>query len=485
MSIRLNVPFKEKDTAKAYGARWNAQGKFWFYPGDELPDELRRWSTDDETEVVTPLINIDIETNNNNISGKSTLKEDSSLDNTINGITYSTVTQINTMIKSTFSVLPEFNSIKAIGEVTNFNGISKGYYYFSIKDQYSLLPCVISSYDAAHAINFELVNGMQVAIEGKIDYYEKTGKSQLRVLRIIDAGAGAARLAYEQLKEKLRAEGLFDIEHKKPIPKHPKRVGIVTSKDGQAIKDIEKVSKKRNPFIELILYPVSVQGVNAVKTTIDGIKALDAMNLDVIIVGRGGGSDEELSAYNDEGIARAVYNANTPIISAVGHQGHFTLIDEVSDLRVATPSEAAETVCPDIMADINKVISLSDSMKRTMDSILNQKKLLLNARITELEKNNPERKLKEQKDKIEKIRQNLDNNMQNVFNSKKHSFEVLVTRLHGLSPTAKLVNGFGYISYNGAPLASVKSVKAEDEIRITLHDGQINAKVESVNEKNI
>ena len=475
----LNVPYMEKDEAKPYGARWNSVEKYWYYPGDELPDELKRWYNDPDSARET----------NDSVFNEQIADEDGVTTGEISdgvGIDlYKTVSQVNDMIIRNYSETTEFQMIMVKGEVTNFSGHKGRNYYFSIKDDSALLPCFMWEETAISVLDFELKQGQQVAIIGKLDLYKATGKSQLVVRQIQAIGEGKARLALLRLKARLEAEGLFDEDHKKKIPKYPEKVGIITSKDGQAIKDICKVAGKRNPYVQLVLYHVNVQGKNAVGTIVEGIRYMDKQGFDTIIVGRGGGSDEELMAYNDEIIARTVYEAATPIISAVGHEGHWTLIDYVSDKRVATPSEAAEEAVPNIMVDVNRVNQMKRSIETNMRNQLDKRKLLLQARLNELEKNSPERRLKERSDRLVLLCERLRKNMQIVFDAKKHRYEVLVAGLNGLSPTAKLISGFGYISHDNTPVRSVRDVKAGDSIMIRIHDGEIQSEVTEVSEATI
>lgn len=470
MSIRLNVPYREKDEAKALGAKWNFKEKYWYC--EELSPGLRRWYEGDEEEVLDEEDELDELGNVSSAEGQAYFEEDDSR--------YKTVTQINQMIRNTYYETPEFLTIMVKGEVTNYSMPNGGNYYFAIKDENSLLPVMMWGSDAARGMKFKLEKGQQVAITGSLDYYPVTGKSQLRARRVINLGDGAANLAYIQLRERLKAEGLFDIEHKKAVPKHPAKIGIITSKQGQAIKDICKVGLKRNPYVEMFLFHVNVQGKNAVDTIVEGIQTMDELGMDALIVGRGGGSDEELIVYNDERVARAIFEAKTAVVTAVGHEGHWTLVDETADLRCATPSEAAETLCPDIASDIQRVNTLMTQMHINMKNNIERRKYLLQTTLSKIEKNNPEVKLKAQKDRLETITERLKNNMNTVFERNKHRTDMLITRLHGLSPTAKLVNGFGYIAIDCHPVDSVESVQVDDELLVTVHDGTIHAKVTEV-----
>ena len=467
MIYKLNVPFVEKDEAKAFGAKWNYKEKFWYYEGEELPKGLKIWYDDPLSE---------------DISVDEALE---SFDGKAENDLYKTVSEVNDMILNHFEDTMEFQMIMVKGEVTNYSGHKGRNYYFAIKDKTALLPCFMWEETANAILKFELAQGKQVAIIGKLDYYKAGGKCQLMVRQLAEIGEGAANLAYLKLKAQLEAEGLFDEDHKKPIPKYPKNVGIITSKDGQAIKDICKVALKRNPYVQLVLYHVNVQGKNAISTIIEGIRYMDTLGMDSIIVGRGGGSDEELMAYNDEMIARTVYEASTPIVSAVGHEGHWTLIDYVSDKRVATPSEAAEETVPDIMVDLNRVKELARSIENNMKNRIEQRRLMLSAKLAVLEKNSPERKLSERKDRLLLVSERLRENIVNIYMTKKHRYEVLLANLNGLSPTAKLIRGFGYISHDGKPVKSVDEVKTGDLIKIRIHDGEIESDVTNIRKNEI
>ena len=467
---KLNVPFTEKEEAKSYGARWNGQGKFWFC--NELNDNLRRWYKEENTEANRPVAAAE--------SGTPGTDPAPVADGPFSA--YKTVSEVNEEISNQFDRTSLFQSILVKGEVTNFRGANNGNYYFDIKDDQALLSCAIWKSNAERILRFELESGKAVAIKGNLKFYDKRGTSTLHVSEIADIGDGQASLQYLQLKKKLEEEGLFSPEHKKPIPKFPTRVGIVTSKSGQAIQDIQKIAQKRDPFVQLILFHVNVQGQNAVPTIINGIKTLDQIGLDTIIVGRGGGTDEELKAYNDENLARTVFAARTPIISAVGHQGNWALIDLVSDCRVATPSEAAEEAIPDVMTTLHRVAQLKKGIRDNMRNNLLERIMRLQTQKARLEGKDPARVLKEKKDRLQVISDGMRKNIQIIYDTTKNRYQVIVTRLNGLSPTAKLVHGFGYITRGDEPIMSVKDVKAGDELSVRIHDGRIKTTVNEVTE---
>jgi exodeoxyribonuclease VII large subunit len=474
--FKLNVPFKDKDEAKKFGAKWYSEDKYWYYSGDELPEGLRRWYP--LYKPVDGKEGVYLDTETGEIIGDST--EITPVNNeTVNDpyAKYRTVSEINRMISDIVNATNEFRAILVKGEVTNFDGKKGRHYYFAIKDDSALLPCVMWDSTAAYALKFKLEKGQQVAIAGSLEYYDAQGKAQLIVSTIENIGDGEANLAFIKLKAKLEAEGLFAPERKKSIPKHPEQVGIITSKNGQAIKDICKIAEKRNPYVQLILYHVNVQGVNAVSTIVNGIKTLDGMGLDTIIVGRGGGSDEELNSYNHERIARAVAEAKTPIVSAVGHQGHWTLIDFVADKRVATPSEAAEETIPDVMTDISRIELLKNTIRDRMKAIIENRRLLIKSTLSDIEKNSPQNRLNENKDRLKHLSELMDMNIRSAFQKYNNRFEVLLAELNGLSPTAKLVGGFGYVTKENKPVKNVADVKPGDDINIRMHDGDITSTV--------
>ena len=546
----LQVPFLNKEEAKGYGARWYPAGKYWYYKGESLPEGLRRWYLQNDDEPEDEEQGSSDEMSAPAFTGKkaafdqeqyigdnpfSEMNEDASAKNYDEGpdsdkdpyAGYMTVSEANKMIMEYVDGNVAFRRVLVKGEVTNYDGRNGKHYYFSIKDKEALLPCILWEGTASYALKFKLEKGQQVAIVGKLEYYEPNGRLQLIVSEIVNIGEGLANLALLELKKKLEAEGLFDAARKKAIPKHPEQVGIITSKDGQAIKDICKVAKKRNPYVRLVLYHVNVQGVNAVPTILKGIKELDKLGLDSIIIGRGGGSGEELNVYNDEKIARAVAAAVTPIVSAVGHEGHWTMIDYVADKRVATPSEAAEETVPDVMADISRIQLLAKAISDKMAAILKNRKLLLESRFARIEKNSPSNKLKEKNERLNHLSEMLElsirnnchktksrvqllsdsidgnirliyqrykdkpleylerirNNVNQAFDIKNHRFELLLATLNGLSPTAKLVGGFGYVSKDGKPVTSVKLVEPGDDVVIRLSDGEIEANVTGRKEK--
>ena len=387
------------------------------------------------------------------------------------------------------------------GEISNCKYHSMGHIYFSLKDETGSMPCVMFKGNQAAGLGFRLEDGQAVVIEGQIRIYEKDARVNLyaKKIRLDGDGAGKLHVLYEQLKQKLFEEGLFDFERKKEIPKFPKKVGIVTASTGAAIQDICNIAKRRNPYVELILYPAKVQGEGAAATIARGIRVLDGMGLDTIIIGRGGGSIEDLWAFNEEIVARAIADAKTPIISGTGHETDNTIADYAADLRAPTPSAAAELAIPDVMTTLRKLQDLRDSLDRHMTGRINVLRSGLESYRVRLEHKGPAGKLEQQRQRLAqmsellhgRLRQRTEQTerqyaeldgairlaMQRKYEQTKQRAAILAERLHGLSPTAKLVGGFGYITKDEQPVRSVTELKAEDEICIRLHDGTAKARV--------
>ena len=461
MIYRLTVDYKEKDTVKALGARWNPVGRFWYC--EELTEALRPWYWEKE-----------------GAAAPSSSPEQKQLPEDPRFAAYHSVTKVCDMIRRSFETTPAFVRILVKGEVSNYNGVPRPHYYFSIKDEQSVLACRLWAETAAAVLDFPLENGKQLALAGRLEFYGPRGEASLIVSEIYDMGAGAEALALLKLKEKLQAEGLFDPALKKAIPRHPRQVGILTSRDGQAIKDICAVARRRNPYVQLVLYPVNVQGKNALSSLLEGLHRLDERGLDSLIIGRGGGSSEDLSAFNQEALIRAVAGARTPLISAVGHEGHWTLIDYVSDERAATPSEAAEKAVPDVMRELKRLESLKTGLKDKIDHQLTLRKMRLEAGRQRLLANDPARRLKERQERLRQLEEALGRHVKEGFERRRRRWELLTVALAGLSPAAKLVGGFGYITKDEKPLRTVGEVKEKDRIRVRIHDGILEADVTAV-----
>ena len=392
------------------------------------------------------------------------------------------------------------------GEISNCKYHSMGHIYFSLKDETGSMPAVMFKGSRPRGLKFQLQDGQAVVMKCSIGMYEKTSTVQLYATEIILAEDKEGKLNAEflKLKEKLYNEGLFEFDIKKPIPKFAKSVGIVTAPTGAAIQDIINVAKRRNPYVQLFLYPAKVQGEGAAETIVKGIKTLDNMGLDTIIIGRGGGSIEDLWAFNEEIVARAIFEAKTPIISGTGHEIDNTIADYVADLRAPTPSAAAELAIADVMTTIRQLKTLRSRLDNDISNRINIAGTRLQVLRAKLDKKNPERTLIEKQQRLvdyrdtmtslimrrletatqkaETLKSNLNLAAKNKYRDTAHRFEIDVARLHALSPTAKLINGFGYISKDKEPIKSAKDAAVGDTLSITLSDGTISANVTGVSD---
>ncbi len=393
------------------------------------------------------------------------------------GVIYS-VKDINRYIKNMFDQDLLMRNLKVQGEISNVVYHSSGHIYFTLKEEGCAIKAVMFKLNRQRGLGFRLENGQKVVVTGFVSVYERDGQFQLYATSIELDGRGNLYEAYEQLKQKLYEEGLFDFEVKKDIPKFPKKVGIVTAKTGAAICDIMNIAKRRNPYVQLYLYPAKVQGEGAAETIVKGIEVLDTMGMDTIIIGRGGGSIEDLWAFNEEIVARAIFAAKTPIVSGTGHEIDNTIADYVSDLRAPTPSAAAELVIPDVMSASEKLYQYQQQLMQNAQHHLQRKTQKLQVYAATIERLSPENRLRNQMLYLDSLQDRFYVGMQQFLSNKKHQCDLLATRLHGLSPTAKLIGGYGHIENGtGDSLKSVDDVKIEDTLRITVWDGTIDAVV--------
>lgn len=389
------------------------------------------------------------------------------------------VSQVNSYIKNMFQTDFVLNRIKVTGEVSNCKYHSSGHIYFTLKDSGGALACVMFAGDR-RGLSFQLKDGMQVKASGSINVYERDGKYQLYAKSIEQAGAGALYEKYLALKAELEEMGMFDPSYKQPVPRYATRIGVVTASTGAAIQDIINITGRRNPYVQLYLYPAKVQGEGAAQTICTGIRTLDAMKLDVIIVGRGGGSIEDLWAFNEESVARAVFECHTPVISAVGHETDFTIIDFVSDRRAPTPSAAAELAVFDFNEWQDRLNRYEKSLVQLISGRTDEYRRRLSSALVKINYLKPERKLLDNRQYLENMCQRLDGIMDKLLYERKHNFQILAERLKALSPLSKLSGGFGYIEdESGNAVKSVDSVKTYDSVCIRLSDGKIHAVVKS------
>lgn len=391
-----------------------------------------------------------------------------------------TVGQVNGYIKNLIGSDYLLSDIYVKGEVSNCKYHSSGHIYFSLKDETGSIMAVMFKSYAYSGLNFKLENGQQVVAHGSVNVYERDGRYQLYVKEISLDGIGNLYERYEMLKQKLYEQGLFEFDRKKEIPAYPKRVGIVTARTGAAIQDIRNIAKRRNPYVQLILYPAKVQGDGAAQDIAHGIEVLDSMGVDTIIIGRGGGSIEDLWAFNEEVVAWAIYHANTPIISGTGHEIDNTIADYAADLRAPTPSAACELAIPDVMSTVNQIVNQG----RRMEDLMKRKLGTCEEKLRAYEKHfrllNPRQRLAQQQIYLDDISDRLNRAMHRKHEQYKNRFQILAERLNGLSPSAKLVNGFGYIAKQEEPVKSVEEIQKDDTVTIRVHDGVIETVVTDV-----
>ncbi|MBD8941143.1 MAG: exodeoxyribonuclease VII large subunit [Clostridiales bacterium] len=388
-----------------------------------------------------------------------------------------TVSQANQYIKNMFNQDFLLNNISVRGEVSNCKYHSSGHIYFSIKDRNGLLSCVMFA-GKKRGLDFKMEEGNKVIVSGNINVYERDGKYQLYADKIEKEGTGDLYKRFIELKNELEEMGMFSDEYKKEIPKYSMNVGIVTASTGAAIQDIINISKRRNPYIKLVLYPAKVQGDGAADTIVNGIRCLDSKNLDVIIVGRGGGSIEDLWAFNEEKVARAIFECNTPVISAVGHETDYTIADYVADMRAPTPSAAAELVVFEYNKLCEKISSYEENMRYRIDIKIRNYRNTVNDLLWKLNKMSPANNIQSKRQRLADLEIRLYDSINRKTSERRHQLELLTERLNGLSPLNKLSGGYAYISDDkNKPVKSIKQINADDELKIVLKDGNAKVKV--------
>lgn len=388
------------------------------------------------------------------------------------------VSEVNQYIKRIFAGDWLLSNIKVEGEISNFKHHYSGHMYFSLKDEKGKLKCVMFRNDN-RLVNLNLKDGVKVIATGYISVYEKEGDYQLYVKSIEESGIGHLFAAFEELKRRLEKEGLFDEENKKRLPFLPNKIGVVTSSTGAAIKDIITVIKRRLPAVDIIIYPVLVQGVQAPKEICEGLKYLDNReDIDVIITGRGGGSIEELYAFNDESVARTIFNMKTPIVSAVGHETDFTIADFVADLRAPTPSAAAEIVTPEgekLVENLNQIfIRLNNSFNYS----INENIIKLNYIKRSLDFYNPIYQLKERAQEQDNLFRKLSLIMETKLESNKNKLSSMLNSLNYLNPISSLDRGYGIIlDKKNNMVNTVDHVSEDEKLKLLMKDGIIEVKV--------
>lgn len=390
------------------------------------------------------------------------------------------VSQINLYIKNMFARESVLNQIYIKGEVSNCKYHTSGHIYFTLKDSKGQLACVMFAGQRS-GLSFRMCEGQSVVVLGSISVYERDGKYQMYAREIHLDGTGALYEKYEQLKKELEQKGYFDSDRKKPIPWYVKRVGIVTASTGAAVQDIINISTRRNPYIQLILYPAKVQGEGAALSISRGIAALDKLGVDVIIAGRGGGSIEDLWAFNEKIVAETIYRCNTPVISAVGHETDTTIADYVADLRAPTPSAAAELAVCDIASLLENLREYNRSLNFRMRQKINQERSKLSQYELKLKYADPVYKVRQERQYLTDMEERLKAFMKQRVIKERHRLELYIERLRALSPLERLKMGYGYLEKEtGESLSSAETVKKGDRLLITMKDGKITAVAEKI-----
>ena len=388
------------------------------------------------------------------------------------------VSKVNGYIRTILEKDYVLNSIWVAGEISNFKKHSSGHMYFSMKDSDSVMRCIMFKGDA-DILPFMPENGMSVIVCGYITVYEKSGDYQLVVQLMKPDGVGALTIAFEQMKQKLADEGLFDPDYKREIEKHPKNIAVVTSPTGAAVRDIIKIAGARNSSVSITVVPVLVQGESAADSIVEGIRLANRLKkADTIIVGRGGGSIEDLWAFNEEKVARAIFASEIPVISAVGHETDFTIADFTADMRASTPSNAAELAVNDINEDIRKAKLLSERLKKSASRVLDEKSEKYDGLVKTRSFKLPETLLYPLETRLSNVLYKVKFIMDNSIKNKSMEFSKAASTLEALSPLKVLSRGYSYVEgEEGRLVSSVRNVKIGDMLYITLKDGKVTANV--------
>ncbi len=393
--------------------------------------------------------------------------------------------QVNAYIKNMFVQDFLLSRISVRGEISNCKYHTSGHIFFTLKDKSGTLSAVMY---ASHrkGLAFQLQEGQQVVVTGTIDVYERDGRYQLYARKIERDGVGDLYERFQRLRDELEDMGLFSGQYKQPIPRYARTVGIVTASTGAAIRDIMNIAARRNPYVQLVLCPALVQGENAKYSIVRGIRTLDRMGLDVIIVGRGGGSIEDLWAFNEEIVARAIFECRTPVISAVGHETDVTIADYVADMRAPTPSAAAELAVFDYNQFAEQMQSIRQALVREMAGSLERKKYQVEQGTMRLLIRHPERQLNEKRQQLADMEDRMGQIMDSMMTDRRHRLALLGGRLDGLSPLKRLRGGFGFVTdRTGKAVDSVNDLESGQRLDIRLADGTVETQVLSTEKKEI
>ena len=395
------------------------------------------------------------------------------------------VGQVNTYIRNMFTQDFVLNRVSVRGEISNLKYHTSGHIYFTLKDASAAIACVMFA-GARGGLAFRMSNGQQVIVDGAVNVYERDGKYQLYATKIRQDGAGELYEKFLELKEELEEMGMFAPEYKQPIPKFVRRIGVVTAPTGAAIRDIVNIATRRNPGIRIILYPAKVQGEGAAESVAAGLAALDALGVDVIIVGRGGGSIEDLWAFNEETVARAIFSCHTPVISAVGHETDTTIADFVADLRAPTPSAAAELAVADVTAWLQALDEDALQLQRIMQRMIKDARSRLRECELRMRYAKPQQRLMQQKQRLDEYEERLRRVMQSLLEQTRHQLALIEERLRRLSPYEKLESGYGCIlTEDGRRIRSVSQVSPGEVVQIYLADGRMTARIQEVKESKV
>lgn len=387
------------------------------------------------------------------------------------------VGQVNRYVRNMFTQDYILKKIYVKGEVSNCKYHPSGHIYFSLKDETGLLSCVMFA-GQRRGLAFRMKDGDRVVVGGAVDVYERDGRYQMYAREITLEGAGALYERFLALKAELEEMGMFAPEYKQPIPRFIQKLGVVTAPSGAAVQDIRNISLRRNPYLQIILYPALVQGDGAADSIVQGIRMLDGVGVDTIIVGRGGGSIEDLWAFNEEKVARAIFECRTPIISAVGHETDFTIADFAADLRAPTPSAAAELAVDDFAQVMHILDNYQERFRRDMRERIEYQKVRLEQYKLRLKYLSPESRLRDNRQILADYDDALRSAMKNKLQQYRHRLGIYLERYQGMSPLAKLNQGYSFVAdQDGRGITSVEQVKPGDRVEISVTDGVIRAEV--------
>ncbi len=397
-----------------------------------------------------------------------------------------TVKQVNAYIRNMFTQDFMLNRIYVKGEVSNCKYHTSGHIYFSLKDESGTIACVMFAGQRG-GLSFRMTEGQQVIVFGSVSVYERGGTYQLYARQIRLDGEGVLYEKFQALKKELEEMGMFAPEYKKTIPPFAMRVGVVTASTGAAVRDIMNISRRRNPYVQLILYPAQVQGEGAKESIVKGIRMLEQAGVDVMIVGRGGGSIEDLWAFNEEIVARAIFDCSVPVISAVGHETDTTIADYVADLRAPTPSAAAELAVWDIRLFDQRLQETALQMNRQMDRVLQVSRLRLQKYEARLQYLHPGNKLRERRQMLVELEDAMRRSMEQKVQRARHQLAIYIEKMRGLSPAGKLNQGYSYVERESGgrreAVKSIRQVEKDMELRIYVSDGVIRARAEDVQDE--